>query len=86
MVEPVHVLEGGVLDLVPVPPWSHRADEFCLVQADDGLREGVVAGSLRLIRPTVRCRLPPAACCSGWTGIGRIQLVVATLGDEGGLR
>ena len=31
MVEPVHIFEGGVLDLVPVAPWSLRADEFCLV-------------------------------------------------------
>ena len=71
MVEPVHVLECGVLDLVPVPPWSPLSDEFCLVQADDGLGEGVVAGSLRLSRPTVRCRLRPAGWCSGWTGIAQ---------------
>ena len=36
MVEPVHVLEGGVLDLVPVAPWSLGSDEFDLVEADDG--------------------------------------------------
>ena len=42
MVEPVHIFEGGVLDLVEVAPWSPRADEFCLVQADDRLREGVI--------------------------------------------
>ena len=28
VVEPVHVLEGGVLDLVPVLPWSPLSDEF----------------------------------------------------------
>ena len=28
MVEPVHIFEGGVLDLVPVASWSPRADEF----------------------------------------------------------
>ena len=28
MVEPVDVLEGGVLDLVPVLPWSPLSDEF----------------------------------------------------------
>ena len=28
MVEPVDVLEGGVLDLVPVAPWSLGSDEF----------------------------------------------------------
>ena len=44
VVEPVHVLEGGVLDLVPVLPWSPLSDEFCLVEADDGLGEGVVVG------------------------------------------
>ena len=44
MVEPVDVLEGGVLDLVPVPPWSPLSDEFCLVEADDGFGEGVVVG------------------------------------------
>ena len=40
MVEPVDVLEGGVLDLVPVLPWSPLSDEFGLVEADDGLGEG----------------------------------------------
>ena len=28
VVEPVDVLEGGVLDLVPVAPWSPLSDEF----------------------------------------------------------
>ena len=42
VVEPVHVLEGGVLDLVEVLPRSAFVDEFCLVQADDGFGEGVV--------------------------------------------
>ena len=28
MVEPVHILQGGVFDLVEVAPWSPRADEF----------------------------------------------------------
>ena len=44
MVEPVHVLEGGVLDLVEVLPRSAFVDEFCLVQADDGFGEGVIVG------------------------------------------
>ena len=44
MVEPVDVLEGGVLDLVEVAPWSLRADEFGLVQADDRFGEGVIVG------------------------------------------
>ena len=44
MVEPVDVFEGGVLDLIKVAPWSLRADEFCLVEADDGLCEGVIVG------------------------------------------
>ena len=35
VVEPVHILGGGVLDLVEVAPWSPLSDEFCLVQADD---------------------------------------------------
>ena len=42
VVEPVHVFEGGVLDLVEVLPRSAFVDEFCLVQADDGFGEGVV--------------------------------------------
>ena len=28
VVEPVDVFEGGVLDLVPVAPWSPLSDEF----------------------------------------------------------
>ena len=42
VVEPVHVFEGGVLDLVEVLPRSAFVDEFCLVQANDGFGEGVV--------------------------------------------
>ena len=43
MVEPIHIFEGGVLDLVEVAPWSLRSDELCLVQANDRLGEGVDA-------------------------------------------
>ena len=42
MVEPVHIFECGVLDLVEVLPGSAFVDEFCLVQADDGFGEGVI--------------------------------------------
>ena len=42
MVEPVDVLEGGVLDVVEVLPRRPFVDEFCLVQTDDRLGEGVV--------------------------------------------
>ena len=44
MVEPVHIFEGGVLDLVPVTPRRPLVDKFCLVEADDGFGEGVVVG------------------------------------------
>ena len=44
MVEPVDVFEGGVLEVVEVPPWSLFVDEFCLVKADDGFGEGVIVG------------------------------------------
>ena len=42
VVEPVHVLEGGVLDMVEVPPWSFVSDQFGLVQADHRLGQGIV--------------------------------------------
>ncbi len=42
VVEPVHVFEGGVLDLVEVAPWSTVSDQFCFVQPDHRLRQGVV--------------------------------------------
>ena len=42
MVEPVHIFEGGVLDLVEVTPRGPFVDKFCLVQADDRLGQGVV--------------------------------------------
>ena len=42
VVEPVHVFEGGVLEVVEVLPGSAFVDEFCLVQADDGFGEGVI--------------------------------------------
>ena len=42
VVEPVHIFEGGVLDVVEVAPWPFVSDEFCLVEADDGLGEGVI--------------------------------------------
>ena len=44
VVEPVDVLEGGALDLIPVPPWSPLSDEFCLVKADDRFGQGVIVG------------------------------------------
>ena len=44
VVEPVDVFEGGVLDLVEVTPRGPLVDEFCLVEADDGLGGGVVVG------------------------------------------
>ena len=44
MVEPVDVFEGGVLEMVKVPPWSPFVDEFCLVQADDRFGEGIIVG------------------------------------------
>ena len=47
MVEPVDVLEGGVLDLVEIPPWSLRSDEFGLVQADDRLCQSVDAAIVK---------------------------------------
>ena len=37
VVEPVHIFEGGVLDLIEVAPWSPRVDEFGLLQADHRL-------------------------------------------------
>ena len=40
VVEPVHVFEGGVLDLVAGLPRCSVVDEFCLVEADDGLGRG----------------------------------------------
>src|SRR6266508_1823177 len=42
MVEPVHPLEGGVLDLVDAPPGAAPADELGLAQADDRLGQSVV--------------------------------------------
>jgi len=42
VVEPVDVFEGGVLDLVEVAPWSPVVDEFCLVEADHRLGQGVI--------------------------------------------
>ena len=43
VVEPVHVFEGGVLDLVTVTPRRPLVDKFCLVQADHRLSQGVDA-------------------------------------------
>ena len=40
VVEPVHVFEGGVLDLVEVTPWSPIVDQFCFVEADHRLVTG----------------------------------------------
>ena len=44
VVEPVHIFEGGVLDLVPVLPRRLLVDKFCLVEADHRFGEGVVVG------------------------------------------
>ena len=44
MVEPVDVFEGGVFEVVEVPPWSFLSDEFCLVQADNRFGEGIIVG------------------------------------------
>lgn len=42
MVDPVDPLEGGVLDLVDVPPGSAAPDDFGLVQPVDGFGESIV--------------------------------------------
>ena len=42
MVEPVDVFEGGVFDVVEVSPWSPVADQFCFVEPDYGLGQGVI--------------------------------------------
>ena len=42
VVEPVDVFEGGVLDVVEVPPWSLVADQFSLVEADYRLGQGII--------------------------------------------
>ena len=42
MVEPIDPLQRGVLDVVDAPPGATRPDEFGLIQADNGLGEGVV--------------------------------------------
>ena len=44
MVEPVDPLEGGVLDLVDVPPGAAAPDDLRLVEPVDGLGESVVVG------------------------------------------
>ena len=43
MVVPVHVFEGGVLDVVEVPPWSPIVDQLRFVQSDHRLGQGVDA-------------------------------------------
>ena len=42
VVEPVHPLQGGVLDVVDALPGAAAADQLGLVQADDRLGQGVV--------------------------------------------
>ena len=42
VVEPVDVFEGGVFDVVEVSPWSPVSDQFCFVEADHRLGQGVV--------------------------------------------
>jgi hypothetical protein len=44
MVEPVHSLERGVLDVVDALPRPAPANDLGLVRPDDGLSEGVVLG------------------------------------------
>ena len=44
VVEPVDPLQGGVLDLIDAFPGAAPADQLGLVQADDGLGQGVVVG------------------------------------------
>ena len=38
------IFEGGVFEMVEVPPWSFLSDEFGLVQSDNGFGEGIVVG------------------------------------------
>ena len=45
MVEPVHVFEGGVLDLVTVLPRGLLVDRFCFTEANDRLGQGLSYGS-----------------------------------------
>src|SRR3954451_24661930 len=44
VVEPVDVLQGGQFDVVEAAPGAAAADEFGLVEADEGLGGGVVVG------------------------------------------
>ena len=44
MIVPVDPFEGGEFDRFEAPPGAASSDEFGLVQPDDGLRQGVVAG------------------------------------------
>ena len=44
VVGPVHPFEGGELDCLAVTPRAAPSDELRLVQPDDGLGQGVVAG------------------------------------------
>ena len=46
VVVPVHPAQGGEFDVVDAAPWAPggAADQFGLVEADDGLGEGVVVG------------------------------------------
>ena len=42
VVEPVDPSERPELHVVQVPPGSALSDELCLVEADDGLSQGVI--------------------------------------------
>ncbi len=42
VVEPVDPFEGGEFEVVETAPWPFVADEFCFVEAVDGLGERVV--------------------------------------------
>jgi hypothetical protein len=44
VVEPVHPLQGGVLDLIKAPPGAALADQLSLVQPNDRLGQGIVIG------------------------------------------
>ncbi len=54
VVEAVHVLEGGVLEVVGVAPWSLLSDEFDLVQADDSFLATRIMPLSRADRSTQR--------------------------------
>jgi hypothetical protein len=44
MIEPVHPAQGRELHILQTTPGSSAVDQFALVQAVDGLGQGVVVG------------------------------------------